>query len=644
MLVRQPQCLEMVMSIQFGRLNFGGSAANPEWMSRVDKLMTPYGPDGHAAYTEGGFSVLYRAFHITNESRKERQPWVTRGGFVVTWDGRLDNREEIVADLGRHRSINDTDVAIVGAAFDLWGTGCLPKLIGDWALSAWSAHDQTLVLAKDFMGARHLYYRLNQDEILWSTTLDVLILAAEQSLRLDEEYLVGWMIGCPSVRRTPFREIQAVPPSSYLRVRGGKLGVEEYWQFDGSKHIRYASDREYEFHFRRLFSRAVARRLRSITPVLAELSGGIDSSAIVCVADQAIASGEVDAPRPSTVSFYNDSEPHWDERPYFTLVEQKRGLEGFHINVGPEHQVPQSGRYSTFRPTPNARECLTDSDRQFISCFSVGGHRVLIRGIGGDEVLGGVPTPLPELADLLAMGRPLLFFRRLLLWALTQRKPCFFLAWEVVREFLPRPFHRHVSHPTVPAWIRADFLSRYREASASRTQRTHLFGALPCFQDYLKTLEGLRRGLASFPLDTTPLCERRYPYLDRDLLEFLFAIPREQLLRPHQRRSLMRRALVGVVPDPVLNRKRKAFVVRAPVLTLSHALPALAGASEPIMAEQIGMIDMPRMVRAAQNACRGLEGDIPAMIRTIRLEDWLKGLTQSCFVQLSSSSLPVSDV
>jgi len=79
----------------------------------------------------------------------------------------------------------------------------------------------------------------------------------------------------------------------------------------------------------------------------------------------------------------------------------------------------------------------------------------------------------------------------------------------------------------------------------------------------------LRRQLACSALPTRPAYELRYPFLDRELLEFLFAIPREQLVRPGQRRSLMRRALTGVVPPEISNRKRKAYVVRGPMAAVS---------------------------------------------------------------------------
>src|SRR4030095_8548067 len=94
--------------------------------------------------------------------------------------------------------------------------------------------------------------------------------------------------------------------------------------------------------------------------------------------------------------------------------------------------------------------------------------------------------------------------------------------------------------------------------------RVRVLGPHPSCQHAVGTVDVLRRSLAWSSLSPSRLCEKRYPYLDRCLLEFLFAIPRDQLLRPGHRRSLMRRAMRVVVPDEIITRKRKAFVSRAP--------------------------------------------------------------------------------
>src|SRR5262249_30683875 len=105
----------------------------------------------------------------------------------------------------------------------------------------------------------------------------------------------------------------------------------QYWHFDPDKRITYKTDAEYEEHFRQVFFQSVKRRLRADAPVVAGLSGGRDSSAIVCVADELIARGEAETPRLDTYSRYDEQEPFGNDKPYLTIVEQKRGRTGRHF-------------------------------------------------------------------------------------------------------------------------------------------------------------------------------------------------------------------------------------------------------------------------------------------------------------------------
>ena len=173
----------------------------------------------------------------------------------------------------------------------------------------------------------------------------------------------------------------------------------------------------------------------------------------------------------------------------------------------------------------------------------------MLSGIAGDEVMGGVPTPAPELEDLLARARFREFAHQLKLWALELRKPWIHLFWEAARDFLPLALVGVPEHCRPAPWLQPSFVKRYRAALMGYPSRTKLFGPLPTFQACIATLNVLQKQLARTALPFAPTYERRYPFLDRDLLEFLFAIPREQLVRPHQRRSLMRRALAGIVPE-----------------------------------------------------------------------------------------------
>src|SRR5580704_4116444 len=116
------------MSVQFGRWNFESQPIALDYIDKVSAALAPYGPDSNESYSKAGVWILYRAFHTTQESRREKQPHISSSGAVITWDGRLDNRTDLINELRGSLTVNSTDVAIVAASYEKWGANCLGKL------------------------------------------------------------------------------------------------------------------------------------------------------------------------------------------------------------------------------------------------------------------------------------------------------------------------------------------------------------------------------------------------------------------------------------------------------------------------------------------------------------------------------------
>ncbi len=626
------------MSVQFGRWNFDGKPVDHEYLEKARSSIAPHGPDDNGSYSRESISILYRAFHTTKESRREAQPHVTSSGAVLTWDGRLDNRADLIRRLRGVLTMGSTDVEIVAAAYEYWGKDCFGKLIGDWALSIWDANTRSLVLAKDPIGTRHLYYSLDENQVTWSTILDPLVLFAGKTFALCEEYIAGWFSFFPAAHLTPYVGIHSVPPSSSVLIRAGKHTIRKYWDFDPDKKIRYRTDAEYEEHFRAVFAEAVQRRLRSDSPILAELSGGMDSSSIVCMADTIIARGAAETPRLDTVSYYDDSEPNWNERPYFTKVEEKRGRTGCHIDFGKQEFLNFEIDSDRFAAIPGSGERPNEAAQQFARCMTSQGNRVVLSGIGGDEVTGGVPTPTPELEDLLVRGAFKTLAHQLKVWALNKRKPWFHLFFEAARGFFPPALVGVPKHKRPAPWLNPAFVKRNRLALQGYESRLKLFGPLPSFQENVSTLEALQRQLGCSAISSEPTYEKRYPYLDRGLLEFMYSVPREQLVRPGQRRSLMRRALVGIVPDELLNRKRKAFVARGPMADISADWTRYADITQRMVSSFLGIVEAEKFFEALQKARHGKEVSVVMLMRTLGIENWLQKLKDSKLLNGTASA------
>ena len=487
-------------------------------------------------------------------------------------------------------------------------------------LSDLDAHSRWLTLAKDPIGVRHLYYSFDDNQVTWSTILDPLVLFAGKTFTLCEEYIAGWFSFFPAAHLTPYLGIHSVPPSSSVVLRPDKHAVTKYWDFDPDKQIRYRTDAEYEEHFRAAFGEAVRRRLRSDSPLLAELSGGMDSTSIVCMANLMIERRDAEVPRLDTISYYDDSDPNWNERPYFTKVEEQRGRTGIHINVSSHGQVNCEVKSNHFLATPSL---VTYESSTVSTPADSNTYRVVLSGTGGDEVTGGVPTPVPELADLLTSGHIVHLAQQLKVWALDKRKPWLHLLLETAKQFLPTSTPA-ASSPKPAPWICPRFVKRNRAALCGYDERWRFFGPRPTFQENILTIHALQRQLGCGALSPDHLREKRYPYLDRSLIEFIYAIPRNQLVRPGQRRSLMRRALVGIVPDEILHRKRKAFAVRSPIKALVEEYNYQRGICADLRSSALGIVNQHALQKAVQDVVCGREIPIIPLIRTIGIEIWLR--------------------
>jgi asparagine synthase (glutamine-hydrolysing) len=120
--------------------------------------------------------------------------------------------------------------------------------------------------------------------------------------------------------------------------------------------------------------------------------------------------------------------------------------------------------------------------------------------------------------------------------------------------------------------------------------------------------------------------EKRYPFLDRDLLEFLYAIPRTQLVRPGERRSLMRRALREIVPNEILNRRRKAYVTRAPLRSIARQCQLLSATRDDLVLSSLGIVVPELFFDVLEEARQGKVVSIVPLLRTLSMERWLRNL------------------
>lgn len=610
------------MSIIFGLLGEPGRVVSESEMARLSIPTERYATAHSAVYAAGRCGMGFQPCASHQRSEMEDHPVADLYGNVLAFDGRLDNYKEIAGALGLESSAT-SDSAIILSAFRRWGAGCFAHYIGDWALALWSKGDQTLYLARDHAGTRTLYWCRQNDGILWSTHLDTIVMGSPEFC-LSRDYVACYLACCPIRDLTPYDGVRSIRPGHYLTIRDGAASQHSHWSPSIAPTIRYRDDAQYEDHFLSLFKQSVERRTGLGAPILAELSGGLDSTSIVCVSDLLRQTVDPKSALLDTVSYYDDADGTLDERRYFSITEATRGKTGTHLEMPCSERtfVPHDGAEGSYG-TPGADSLSIVRERRFQEAVWKLGYRSILSGIGGDELLGGVPDPFPELSGYLISGRWVRLVTQSVGWSLADRSPLIETLTRTVR-YTAESYRGATRSVSAPPWVAGPLReivegrARASIASHPRWKRTpRQLDNERSWWAVMETLPHLFPRLLARP-------EYRYPYLDKDFVTYLHRVPSEQLLRPGRRRSLMRRAMLNIVPREILERRRKAFQLRAPILALRQSQERLETLFANSIVAELGFIDPDLFRVSLMRCCAGDATQWQALLRSIALELWLQ--------------------
>ncbi|MBB6143718.1 asparagine synthase (glutamine-hydrolyzing) [Silvibacterium bohemicum] len=611
------------MSILFGIRQAEEQAVEEPRLRRIASATERYALDGTYLKASGRIGMGFQPYHTHERSNLESQPVVSRRGDMLTFDGRLDNYIDLCHSLCLDPE-RTPDSLIVIEAFLQWGEDCFSRFVGDWALALWAHAERSLYLARDHAGTRTLYYEMANGRVLWSTYLESLV--PKNSARgLDEAFAAAFLSSLPIRDLTPYRGVRAVSPAHYVIIHEGAIARKSHWQWMVREKVHYRSDTEYDEHFFSLFRQSVERRTGSGAAILAELSGGMDSSSIVCMSDH-IRKEQGAAPVDllDTVSYYDDSEPNWNETPYFTAVEQGRGKCGLHIKASSHSRTFEPPAPEYLWPGPEAS--TFDAERRLEDQLRCRRYRVVLSGIGGDELLGGPPNPVPELADYLVSGEFQKLIHQAFRWCVAKRVPLIHLLRDTASMVFTLYPRLPRSSPNVPPWLTASIRKEVLGLRLHDFSRVTI-GHLPSSLDNGMTWWSIMETLVRPSQRIIGRREYRYPFLDRDLVDFLLRVPANQLMCPGRRRLLMRRALRGIIPSHVLERKRKAYVSRSPLVVLYENKPRLMTLMHDSKLNRLHYIeeDALRTAVAAFDAPPNAEWQY-SLIRAIHLELWLRAI------------------
>ncbi|WP_017378582.1 lasso peptide isopeptide bond-forming cyclase [Paenisporosarcina sp. TG-14] len=226
---------------------------------------------------------------ITPESVQETLPFYDyERQMVITADAIIDNRQELfdLLPIEIVDRISLTDSQLILLSYQKWGEDCLKHLVGDFAFMIWDQRQQRLFGARDFSGSRTLYFHKNQETLAFCTLIEPLLALPYIEKKLNEQWLaeylaISGMVDGVDSSITPYQNIEQLPPSHSISVMNNKVTLKRYSYITQGNRLKLKSDGEYVEAFQSVFQEAVTSRLRTHRKVGSQLSGGLDSGAVV---------------------------------------------------------------------------------------------------------------------------------------------------------------------------------------------------------------------------------------------------------------------------------------------------------------------------------------------------------------------------
>lgn len=534
-------------------------------LGRMTEIIGHRGPDGAGYWLDGPVGLGHRMLHTTPESLQEKQPFPDEtGNLCLTFDGRVDNRNELRAALESKgaKLRTDTDAELVLRAYECWDEECPKHIIGDFAFVIWDRPNRRLFCARDILGMKPLYYYSDDRTFLCGSEPQQLF-EDPTTHREPNEGMIGEYLAraITDQEETLYRGVFRLPPAHVLIVQPGRLRKERYWDIDPARKIRYRTDEEYAEHFSAIFKEAVRCRLRSYGPVGAYLSGGLDSSSVVGMVQSLYRAGELADPGFETFSMLFPGLP-CDESAYIQDVVRKWGIKSNTVypkESDASRYATQVQRYHDFPNYPNGS--MSDPLK---ALAHTKGFRVLLTGLGGDDWLMG---SFYHYADLLRRLRILALIRRARsesrLYAMIVPLSSVFQFG--VKPLLPRTVRRALRwilrRDGFPPWMDPQFARRIHLAKRIRREAVRRPFSSFAQEDLYRTAfsgfgthfsEVEERSASWFGL------EQRHPLHDRRVIEFALALPEEQRWRRDQPKFILRQAMQGLLPETIRQRLTKA--------------------------------------------------------------------------------------
>lgn len=545
-----------------------------------------------------------------------RPLFAQRRNLVGVGNVRLDDRDATEArcpsSVGRL-----TDLELVLEVIACRGVRCIPDLLGDFAFVVWDSDTRQLVAARDPFGVKSLFYSVDGQLLRFSSHLS----NVADTRAHDHEFIADFLLGGDlKSSRTIWANASLVPAGSMVTVQDGSIGVRRFWSPDSWEPRSGETDRQACEQLGELLCKAVEQRVSKDGATWAELSGGTDSSSVVCLAQIMLECGRLPAGVSGTVTIV-DELGAGDERRYSDLVVQRFRLPN---ELVLNHWAWQDdGCGPPLTDEPRSHYPFFARDRRLYGVVQEHGGRVLLSGYGSDNYLAGNRN---FIADWITQGRLGEAIRLLAQWSIAERKSF----WSALREdalypFLPLRAKLRFARPehALPPWIDRKFARRFH--AGERLPRIRGLSAPPGKRFAKQIIDGILEIPKWIPRGTfEESLELRYPFLYRPLVEHGLQLPAQARERPLASKWALRQAMTGVLPEAIRTRQGKGGIDARIIWSLSRERARIDDLLRAPLLAELGCIDRVALTSAVSDACNGRSANSLALLRVLSLETWLE--------------------
>jgi asparagine synthase (glutamine-hydrolysing) len=616
------------MSIQAGICCFDGRRVSRTEIAYLLQGLERRSPDYFRIHVSKSFGAGFRGLLIAPEDKPD-QPLAGLSGSIITFDGRLDNRNELFVGLGMSLSDTVSDAMLTLIAYEKRGRGCFDQLKGEFACVIRDERSNSLFLFRSLCGTRPLFYVMTHNQIVWSSELDDLVVKSGIDPVVNDTYAIGYAYCQPDIDESPFRNVETVPPGTYIEFRdtANVSRAVPVWHPERISTLSLGSDDEYADAWRHHVQNAIASKLRTMGPVFCELSGGLDSTTLVLISDQILESKGRAISELTTTSLTFETSSTCDESYFIRIAETARGCKGIHIS---EHvQQPTFGlRDTAFTGAPSAHRFTPGRYPAIAEAMKLAGAHVLLTGIGGDHVFWSDQEGSPELADFLLGWRLGSLFTHASQWSKASRVPL----WRILLSHALTPVAVTAglgswlpSEITRCPWIPKKACKWLVQAGRDQGIAINDGIDLPSRRVRETMIRAFRALLSAGHFQGHQQIYFSHPYSNQELIDFVLGLPMNQLARPGQDRFLMRRATQGLLPEAIRNRKSKATIDEAACRVLQHERDEI-GDIKALEVCRRNYADPVALANAMPGVFMGRCDHSYALLRLMNLEQWLRSL------------------